>query len=160
MAHGNGGDKGEALGEPFGTAHSHKNSTCCLAGRRLPLGHALFLHTFAHHCALPLVITTHSVPTKHQIYSGSCKEVSSSLATAMRWEISWGVPTGMSTCVSSMSAQRSMQVSRGYPRVRSVTAVCFPADNTARATPAHFLLYLSNTPQVVQERRRRRLGSW
>lgn len=60
----------------------------------------------------------------------------------------------------SMSAQRSMQVSRGYPHVHSVTAVCFPADNTARAAPAHFLLYLSNTPQVVQERRRRRLGSW
>lgn len=92
MVHGNGRDNGETLGEHFGTAHSHKTSTCSLAGSRLPLGHAVFSHTLyllliALSLMIPHVITTYSVPAKHQMYSGSYQEVSSSLATEMKCEI-------------------------------------------------------------------------
>lgn len=150
----------EPLEEPLETAHSHENSTCCLPGSRLPLGHALFLHTL-YLLVIACVITTYSVPTKHQMYSGSCQEVSSSLATEVKWEICWGVPTDMSTCVSFlMTAQKSTQVSKGYPSMHSVNAVRFPANPIAWRPPARFLLYLSTATQVVQERWRWCLGSW
>lgn len=160
MVLGNG--KGETLEELFGTAWSHKNGTCPLAVWRLPFAHAIFSHTLylliiALSLVISGVITTYSIPTKHQTYLGSCQEVSSSLATKINWEIHWEVPADMSTCVSSlMTAQKSTQVSKGYLSVRSVS---FPADHVAWAPHVRFLLYLSNT-QVLQERWRRYLGSW
>lgn len=164
MMHENGGDRGTIRRSPGDSTQSWKQHLL-FAWLKTSFGTcSLFTYIiFACHCFLPRHTLRHHnvVCPKRQMYSGSCQEVSSSLATEVKWERCWGVPTDMSTCVSFlMTAPKNTQVSKGYPSAHSVNAVCFPADHIASGPPARFLLYLSNATQVVQERWRRCLGSW
>lgn len=142
---------------------SHKNS-CCLAGEGPPLGH-IFPNTFyllviVLSLTVPRVVTTYGAP-RHEMHPGGCQDVYSTLATDVGWEMPCGEPIDICTCVSNlMIVWKITWVSKAYQSARSVNAICCATERiTNPPLAARFWLYLRNTPQVVQERWRRCLGS-
>lgn len=122
--------------------------------------HTIYVLVTALFPTTPRVITTYSAPTKHQGYPGSCQEVFPPLP--LRCSVRYaGENLRVWVLVCFLPYYHTKPAHR-FPKDIPVCTwlILFVFLQTTLPEPPHSLLYLSNMPQVVQERWRRCLGSW
>lgn len=124
-----------------------------------PFPHTIYSLVTALFPTIPRVITTYSVPTKHQGYPGSCQEVFPPLP--LRCSVRYA-GENLRVWVLVFSPLLLHKAARRFPKdIPGCTwLILFAFQQTTLPELPHSLLYLSNRPQVVQERWRRCLGSW